>query len=299
MLTEEQLENRRKGIGGSDVAALMGADPYKQAIDIFYDKRPDLAEEHGYVAPQVEGIAADRGNLFEEPVAKLYEMVSGNKVRRSMVHHQHPKHPWLMANIDRKIEGSKTGLEIKTVTHHLAHLWGPSGTDEVAPYYIWQPHHYMLVLDYPQWELAAMIGMDDLRRYDIVRDPEMDELIVEVTHDFWHENVLKGVPPEIDLEHQRASDVLKRVYSKVSSEEVQLDDSFAHWFTVMEQAKQRARDYESVAKGAKLHLLEAAGNAGTVRIDGVPGGFTRKVVKRKEHIVAASEYIDFRYGKNK
>ena len=35
---EEWLAYRRKGIGGSDVAALLGISPWRTARDLFYDK---------------------------------------------------------------------------------------------------------------------------------------------------------------------------------------------------------------------------------------------------------------------
>ena len=35
---KEWLEWRRKGIGGSDVAAIMGISPFRTARDIYYDK---------------------------------------------------------------------------------------------------------------------------------------------------------------------------------------------------------------------------------------------------------------------
>mgnify|MGYP003353102479 CR=1 FL=1 len=36
--TPEQLEKRRLGIGGSDVAAICGLNPYKTALDVYFEK---------------------------------------------------------------------------------------------------------------------------------------------------------------------------------------------------------------------------------------------------------------------
>lgn len=297
MLTEEQLEERRSAVGGSDLAAILGVDPYKQAIDIFYDKRPDLVAEHGFVPRVVEGMAADRGNLFEEPIAKLYEIVTGKKVRKSHVRHVHDKHPWLAANIDRTIVGEPdSGLEIKSVTHYLARLWGDSGTDEVAEYYLPQVHQYMLVLDKSMWELAALIGVDDLRIYDIARDPEMDELIIDVTHDFWHNNVLKGVPPEVDMNHKRVGDLLKRMHPGTNGEEITLDEEAAHWHHVMLEAKKKASEYEAAAKCANNHLKLLAGDASKIRIPGVKGAYVRREINKDGFFTKPQSYIDFRYS---
>jgi len=296
MLTDEQQEFRLTGLGGSDIGTLWGLNPYAQQIDLFYSKRPDLADAHGYQPREVESFAVDRGNVFEEPVAQLVEKRLGVKLRKSNVQHRHPKHDWLIANIDRKVHGSRTVTEIKTVSHHLARQWGPEGTDEVAEYYLPQPHHYMLVLDYPAAQVVAMIGMDDLRIYDLQRDPEMDDLIIETTHDFWHRHVLKGEPPEIDADHKAATDVLKRTYHLVNDEAITLPDESAHWHAVMQQAQAIRKEQDAIIEGAKNHLQRLMGNAGRAYIPGVKGAYARQQRKRAGFTVEPTEYVEFKYS---
>ena len=124
MLTKEQLEFRKTGIGGSEITALWGMNKYTQPIDVFYSKRTDLAQKHGYTPRDVSGFAVDRGNFFEDPTAALYTHLTGVKVRKSNIMHRHPKYPWLIANIDRKIEGERAVLEIKTVSPYSMGDWG-------------------------------------------------------------------------------------------------------------------------------------------------------------------------------
>ena len=53
---ETWLEYRRKGIGGSDAAAVLGVSPYKTARDVYFEKlgrKPDVEEETGWVAKEV------------------------------------------------------------------------------------------------------------------------------------------------------------------------------------------------------------------------------------------------------
>ena len=297
MLTEEQIEARRSGLGGSDMAAVLGIDPYKQAIDVFYDKRPDIAAEAGYVPDVVEGDHVDFGNYIEEPVAQLYAKRTGLKVRRSNVHHAHKSAPWLKANIDRKVEGIQRGLEIKSVNWRLAHLWGDAGTDEVADYYLPQIMHYLLVLDYPEWDAAALIGgATDFRIYHLKRDAEWDELILDTSRDFWVEHVEKGIPPAIDLEHAKASQTLRKVYSQVNGDAVTLPDEALHWHQVIEQAKAKAKEYSAVAEGATNHLLDLAGNASRIYIPGVKGAYVREQRHRDEYTAPATDFVVFRYS---
>lgn len=296
MLTAEQLDFRRTGVGGSDIAAIWGINPYKQAIDVFYEKRPDLAEAHGYLPREVNEFASLRGSIFEDAVAELYSRQAGVKLRRSNMQHRHPKYEWLIANIDRKVEGERKVVEIKTVSDRLSGRWGPNGTDEVADYYLPQPHAYMLVLDYEEAEVAAMIGMDDLRTYPLKRDREMDELIIETTHDFWRQHVLKGEPPPVDVEHPTAGDVLKRVYRLTSSEEITLPHEAEHWHHVRMDAIDKAKAYQAVADSAKYHIEALMGNAGKARIPGVQGAYVREKQKRAGYTVEPTEYVTTRYS---
>lgn len=296
MLSPEQLDFRRTGVGGSDIAAIWGINPYKQAVDVFYDKRPDLAEAHHYQPPEVAPFASLRGSIFEDAVAELYSQQTGVKLRRSNQQHRHPKYDWLIANIDRKVEGERKVLEIKTVSDRLASRWGAAGTDEVADYYLPQPHAYMLVLDYDAAEVAAMIGMDDLRIYPLKRDPEMDELIIETTHDFWHNHVLTGEPPPVDAEQPNAGDVLKRVYRLIGDEEITLPFVAESWHQVRMDALDKAKAYQQVADSAKYHIEALMGNAAKARIPGIQGAYVREKHNRAGYTVEPSEYVTTRFS---
>lgn len=299
MLTKEQIEDRQTGCGGSDLAALLGLDKYRQAVDVFYSKRPDLAAEAGYVAPIVEGPHVEFGNLAEEPLAQIYAQKHGCRVQRSNQLHRHPKAPYLIANIDRRVVGVRRGLEIKTSIGHwtLARDWGPSGTDEVAEYYLPQPMHYMLVLDYPEWDVAALVGgTTDIRYYRMLRDPEWDEIIMDTAADFW-KLVEKGEAPSVDPDHRAAAQVVKRVYAKVEGEEVLLPEEASHWHQVAAESAALAKRYSDTADNAKAHLATLMGNAGLGRILGVDGAYTRKVVKRAGFTVKPTQYVDFRFSK--
>lgn len=62
---EEWLSFRRGGIGGSDVAAILGISSFRTARDIYYDKLEiaDVEEEEG------NWVAMEMGHLLEDLVA--------------------------------------------------------------------------------------------------------------------------------------------------------------------------------------------------------------------------------------
>jgi predicted phage-related endonuclease len=45
-------------------------------------------------------------------------------------------------------------------------------------------------------DIAALGSGSDFRIYHYYRNKELEQQIIDATHDFWHNNVLKQIPPE-------------------------------------------------------------------------------------------------------
>lgn len=297
MLTEKQLAARK--IGGSDVAVILGLSKFKTILELYAEKSGDITP------PDLSGNeSVEAGNVLEDAIADLTARRLSRrdgrevKLRRSNLTITNPKYPWLTAHIDRDIVGEDRGVEIKNVGSFAAKDWGDPGTDQIPDYYLPQPHTYMIVKGYPRWVVSAYFGGSDLRLYDIEADKEFAEIIIERTHYFWHENVLKGVPPEFDPSHPAAPAALKRLYPGTDGRELEADTKLSHWLEVMQDAKKKADDYEKTAELAKAHILGEMGSAATMVF---PGGIkmVRKLVSRKGYTVEASEYVEARIVKPK
>jgi putative phage-type endonuclease len=310
MLTPEQLSRRK--IGGSDVATILGLNPFKTELELYFEKTGVIPPED---LSENEAVAA--GNLLEDGIADLAAWHLARiwnkpvKLRRCNLTLSHPKYDWLTVHIDRDVQGEDRGVEIKNVGYYAARWWGQNQAEDGVPeYHKPQVHTYLLVKGYPAWTVAGYFGGRDLRVYDLERSREWDELIVESTHDFWFNNVLKGVPPDPkDVPAKRRFEVAQRVYPGTTGEYLVADDlgeivvpndddSKGGFLSV---SPNRARQMYNVAcakeKAAhadaellKGSLLLAMGEAAVLSFpDGTT--FTRKLVKRKGYTVAASECI--------
>lgn len=291
-IDEEFLRARQTGIGGSDVAAILGLSPFRTPLQVYLEKLGQLPSEP-------DNSRTKAGRVMEQVIAAMYAERQGVKLRRCNRTLRHPKYDWLIAHIDRDIVGQAKAVEIKNVSPRLAYLWGKDGAeDAAAEYYVTQPHAYMLVMDYPKFDVAAYFGGDDLRVYPMARDREMDDIIIGASHDFWHKHVLAGVPPEPDWSHKTTLPLLRRMYPGTNGETVQADESIAHWAEVAQQAADKSREYDKVADVARSHLLEFMGAAAVLRLD-VARAFTRKLVTRTGYTVEPTQYIDTRFSKLK
>jgi putative phage-type endonuclease len=297
-LSPQQLAARKKGVGGSDVATILGLNPYKTALELYAEKRGEV-EPHDLS----ENEAVEAGIVLEDAIADLAARRMSKrdggevKLRRCNRTISNPKYPWLTVNIDRDVVGQERGVEIKNVGAWAAGSWGAPGTDEVPEYYLPQPHTYMIVKEYPVWTVAGYFGGADLRLYEVARDREFHELILDATRDFW-QHVVEGRPPAFDVGHPNALKALRRLYPGTDGTKVYADTATEHWYAVYQDSEKFANAYASAAALAKNHLLHTMKTAAMLEFaDG--SVLTRKEVERKAYSVEATKYIDARFKKAK
>ena len=282
MITAEQTETRRSGIGGSDAAAIAGLDDYRTAVDIWLEKT-------GRVVDDEESEPAYWGNVLEEIVAQEFARRTGLSVRRHNATIFHPQHPFMLAHIDRRITGEKCGLECKTIN-----AWSGSKLEQPLDKHILQVQHYMAVTGFEMFHVAYLIGGQRFERFEVPRDPEMIEMLIDAEVGFWA-HVTRDEMPPIDYEHQRADELLRRLYPGTDGSTIELGSDIEHWHRVRQESLALAKRYESAADVAKCHIMEAMRQAA---VGVLPDGtrYTRKVVTRKAYQVDESSYVDFRYS---
>ena len=185
---ESWLKYRKQGIGGSDAGAVCGLNPYRTAIQVYYDKTSDLIED-------VDNEAMRQGRELEEYVARRFCEASGKKVRRANAMFYDEKNPFMLADVDRMIVGENAGLECKTASPYSEEKWRD---DKIPLSYQLQCYHYMSVCNADSWYIAVLIYGRDFKYYKIERDDEVIENLIRIEKEFWNEYVLKQVIPDPD-----------------------------------------------------------------------------------------------------
>ena len=201
---EEWLENRRKGIGGSDAGSICGLNPYSSAIAVFQDKTQPLTEK-----PDNESMR--QGRDLEEYVARRFMEETGKKVRRANAIFYKEEQPFMLANVDRLIVGENAGLECKTASAYSADKWKDGHIPES---YEIQCHHYMAVTGADAWYIACVILGKEFVWHKIERDEEIIQMLISVESDFWNNNVLANKMPAPD--GSKAAEELLSKYYKTS-----------------------------------------------------------------------------------
>jgi putative phage-type endonuclease len=289
-LSEQQHEIRSKGIGGSDIAPIMGLSKWKTAHELWLEKT-------GTVEPdKLDSQVVHFGNVLEQVVADEFADRKGFKVRKRNNTFTHKKYPQLLANIDRSIDGEKAVLECKTSSAFLMGDWGEEMSEDVPDYYRVQVEHYMNVLGQETAYLAVLIGGNTFRTFFFERDPDLSQMIEDAAIDFW-DMVLKGTPPPINYDHQTTHDMLLRRYPGTNGEKITLPAEIQPWHEVLVQTKEKIKELEGVKDGCANRIQEAMGENA---IGIVPSGnfkYTRAQQSRKEFTVAANTFWVMRPAK--
>jgi putative phage-type endonuclease len=284
------LKVRKTGIGGSDIGAIMGENKNKSAYEVYLDKTEEVEIQCEDNEPIVWG------NLLEDPISTRYEQLTNKEQIFVTDTFRHPKYPFLIAHPDRIMPIEKKGLEIKTAGFMSRDLWGESGSQQIPTHYYLQIAHYMLVLDYDSWDIAVLIGGQELRIYTFERLKEADDIILENGINFWENHVLKRNPPTLENINSKTVEFLKKRYKLVSPEIVPFGDNLFQWRDIWLEAKELVKRYQNQVDIAQAHLLEAMKEAGRGNFsDG--SSFVRKLVKAKEYMVKEREYVRFEFRK--
>lgn len=255
---EEFALARRSGIGGSDVAAVLGLSKWKTPYDLYLEKTgvtiedPSKAEFFHF------------GHVLEDVVANEFSRRNALKVQRRNVMFRHPLHPELIGNIDRRVVGGGV-LECKTADKYTASLWDADGGDKVPPYYLCQVMHYLHVTGERKGYLAVLIGGNEYRQYKIDYDAELAELMATKCVEFWRNHVIARVAPEAVT----AADLAK-MYRSIEGKVVKADEHIEAACSVLRTLKDQAKAVETSIEDYELQikkymtdgeiLLDASGN---------------------------------------
>jgi len=248
---EEWLDIRRRGIGGSDVGAILGLNKYRTPLDVYFEKRGEVEPED-----LSDNDAVHFGIVLEDVIAAEYERRTGRKVRRNNRVLQHPKYPWMLANLDREVVGRERILECKTAGAYMAGGWGESGTDQVPESYLLQCMHYLAVTGRQVADLAVLIGGRDFRIYEIRRDEELIQMLIEREAEFWA-RVERGDPPAPLL----LQDVSKLFPRHTPDKEVEATPDVLALLQGLRDRKDTIKRLKEEAERLQMKISEAMGDA--------------------------------------
>jgi putative phage-type endonuclease len=264
-LTKEQLEVRRRGVTGSEIAAVAGLSPWQSPIDV-YERKIGQGES----VPDSHHI--ERGNFLEGGLLRWLEHRKGYEVRPvGTVVHQDLD--FVIATPDGEAVDRETGelvaaVEVKSPSFRSAGDWDDpiSRPDGIPDYYIPQVTWECAVLGASVCDVAALIG-GDLRVYTVPFNRYLFEVLAEKARVFM-QHVESRTPPPVDGSDS-ATQWLKMQFPKHDPKKKFLtatetdEDMITKYHWVCQEMKQLESEKKLYENRIKERLGDAPGIQGT------------------------------------
>jgi len=202
---ESYAASRSGGLGGTDVAGVLGLSPWKTPISV-WDSKVNPAN-----LPELDKECLRWGTLLEPVVRQEYAARFGVAVTDpsaldSCFRNTKPwndskliigKEPWMIAAPDGWLNSVNSGLEVKCSARKSGE-WGDEGSEEVPTHYYIQASWYMAICEATGWNFGVLFSGNTLQQYRIERDLAFEKDMMSAARAFWHDYVLPGIEPPID-----------------------------------------------------------------------------------------------------
>lgn len=236
---------RAKGLGGSEIAAVVGLSPFESRFGLFHRK-------HGDLGPVEETPEMYWGKVFEPIIRNEFENRNDWYVRPTPGLYRHPDREWHIANTDALLyEDFGRGLDhpdavLECKLSMFGDGWGDDGTDQVPPHVRCQGIWYCDVFRTEAAHVAVLIASGlDFRTYEIRYDPEEAEQL-RTAGALFLEQIAQGIRPDID-DHGATYQAIKELHPDIDGQIVEVDGGLACRFA-------RARRVLGAAKAAEQQV---------------------------------------------
>lgn len=261
----EWLSARASGLGGSEIAAVLGLSPWESRFSLWHKKK-------GLAAPEPDNDAMRRGRLLESVVAEWFAAEHPEyRVRRTGTWASRVR-PWQVATPDRLLSAvaGRALLEIKTATDTAE--WGEPGTDEVPVYYRAQVMWQLDTLGLRRAHVAVLTSGLNFREYVVDWNLAEAEVLRTAGREFL-DTVERDERPDID-EHGATYRVVRELHPDIDDVEVEIEPALAERYRravaehkVAEAAKQQATAEVLDALGSGRRAV-VAGESIAIRVPG-------------------------------
>lgn len=243
---------RKTGIGGSDIAAIVGLSPWTSPFTLWAKKTGRIDDSF------VPSEAAEWGTRLEDVILDAFAEKNPNlKLHRNVGTWAHRERAWQLANPDAIYENEDGRLGIVEVkTSRYEDDW----VNGVPPYYRTQVNWYAQTFGFrsPIYVVALFAG-SKFRVYEITPD-ETDafeqEVNLKLATEFYETYVKKDVQPDYDGALS-TYETIRELHPEIEDSDVELGDLYVYYSNALADEK-KATEH---ANEMKSRVLDAMGKA--------------------------------------
>lgn len=239
---------RLRGIGGSEIAAVMGLSPYESRFSLWHRKQ-------GMTGDVEENPQMYWGKLLEPAVcAEFARRHPEFEITTAPTFHA-PGREWHIANPDRLVLDAGEIVELveaKTARDETG--WGEEGTDEIPVHYRCQVIWYMDALGVRRCHVAVLIAGSEYREYLVEYDPAEARILRDAGARFVA-SLRNGERPDIDG-HTATYQTIRQLPEGLDDVDVEIDPMLRERFHTAQDVYWAAEDELTECKS---RLLDAIG----------------------------------------
>lgn len=248
MLTVQQREERKLGLGGSDIPIILGLSTYKTPYELYLEKT-ELASPKSE-SPDDESQQQYWGNMLE-PIIRSEFSKRHDVIVTTPDSVQHPIYDYLRANVDGYIPAWEEILEIKCSSAFMASQWGEDGSDIIPLSYLLQVAHYCCVMNVNAANIAVLIGGNDYREFKYIRDSTIEGKVLDAAKAFW-DCVITKQAPDATIESD-----LKLMYPAPKIEtKIIINDKIIHCVDSLAETKKQIKELTDIERQYRFEILQ-------------------------------------------
>lgn len=251
---EAWLEARRSMLTASDMAAILGEDPYRDAWDVYVEKTmppgPDV--------PLDIGDPRFWGKVLEQPIAEAvcryygWEFHRGGALLRSRLH------SWLGCTLDAEIfrDWTEGWLPWEGKTSRVPKGWDED-SGELPPRVLVQAQVQLVVTRAPRNIVFGLLQGSTPHQLPIEPDDEFHAIVIEEGERFM-DLVKRGEPPTPTAKSRRA---IERLYPDDDGTAVHLPIEAVEWTREVQELAAMIRELEDRKEAFRNRLRASIGHA--------------------------------------
>ncbi|MGW5175848.1 YqaJ viral recombinase family nuclease [Streptomyces sp. NPDC004082] len=241
--TDQWHGARADGIGGSEIAAVVGLSPHESRFSLWHRKK-------GLIGPVEESEEMYWGKEHEPAICRRFAREHPELDVTPAPTYCHPDRPWQVANPDR--HAGPDLFEAKTARDDTG--WGKEGTSEIPVHYRAQCLHYMDVTGARRCWVGVLIAGSEYREYAVDYDEDEARILREAGARFM-DDLAHDVRPDIDG-HSATYQALREIPDGLDPVDVEIDTVLRDRFYAAQDTFWAAEDELTTCKGL---LLDAIG----------------------------------------
>lgn len=252
---DEWLKWRKKGLGGSDIAAILGISKWSSAIDIWLQKTNQKFDA------VIENEAMTWGKILEPVIRERFKAVTNKKTIEVKAILQSEEYPFMIADIDGLTEDENSNpaiLEIKCVSEFKRSEWED---DQIPSYYLVQVMHYLAVTGLDTAYVCALVGGNSFIIREVKADKNMIAMLIACEKNFW-DKVVNCVRPEADGS-DACKELLDSLYRGGISEEIVLPEEVVEFIDLYIEGSAEEDSGKAKKQLASNRLKEIMGDYNT------------------------------------